>query len=116
MGIRPLTENILLSANLPFYIFVSRFMESLKMSGPRATDEEVARQILGLFAAHRIGLGGILRRFDLFEVRDGDFRRGMDYAVACKWVEQHRSDRHRYVLTHAGYGEVNSRAMTGDAG
>ena len=78
------------------------------MKQPRATDEEIGRQILTLYLQHRIRPYGVLRRVDFFSVRDGDFRRGMDYVLAYKWVELHRSDRHRYILTQTGFDEVNS--------
>jgi len=37
------------------------------------SDEEVARQILAIFAEHRMASGGTLRRNHFFTVRDGDF-------------------------------------------
>ena len=42
----------------------------------RPSDEDVSRQILGVFTRHRISTSGILQRNDFFDVRDGDFQRG----------------------------------------
>ena len=44
-----------------------------------------------------------LRRNHFFEVRDGDFQRGIDNAVAHKWIAVHHRDRYRYILTDEGY-------------
>src|SRR6516165_4627900 len=43
----------------------------------RPSDDEVSSQILGVFVRHRIPASGILQRNDFFDVRDGDFQRGL---------------------------------------
>lgn len=48
----------------------------------RPSDEDVSRQILGVFMRHRIPATGTLQRNNFFEVRDGDFQRGINKAVA----------------------------------
>jgi len=50
------------------------------------SDEEVARQILAIFAEHRMASGGTLRRNHFFTVRDGDFQRGLNKAVEKKRI------------------------------
>jgi hypothetical protein len=67
------------------------------------TDEEVGRQILGVFLRKKTPANGILRRIDFFDVRDGDFQRGINSALANKWIALHLRDRYRYILTEAGY-------------
>ena len=52
----------------------------------RPSDEDVSRQILGIFMRHRIPASGTLQRNNFFDVRDGDFRRGMNKAVANNWM------------------------------
>ena len=44
----------------------------------RPSDEDVSRQILGVFMRHRIPATGTLQRNSFFEVRDGDFQRGIN--------------------------------------
>jgi hypothetical protein len=68
----------------------------------RPSDEEVARQILGVFLEHRMHAGGILRRNNFFKVRDGDFQRGMNKAFERGWLRR-RADRYTYELTQAGW-------------
>jgi hypothetical protein len=41
------------------------------------SDEEVGRQILGVFLRNKIHAGGTLRRNHFIEVRDADFQRGI---------------------------------------
>lgn len=65
-------------------------------------DDYAARQILAVFARHNIAVAGVLRRHHFFEVRDSDFQRGIDGAVAKGWIQRHPRDRYRYVLTTAG--------------
>lgn len=67
------------------------------------TDDEAGRQILGIFVRYRVPAGGTLRRTHFFDVRDGDFLRGLNNAVARKWVAVHHRDRYRYILTEEGY-------------
>ena len=67
------------------------------------TDEEVGRQILGIFMRYRIPPHGMLRRNNFFDVRDGDFQRGINRAVANRWITVHHRDRYRYILTDEGY-------------
>ena len=67
------------------------------------SDEEVGRQILSVFMRNKIAANGILRRPDFYSVRDGDFQRGMNTALANKWIKVHLHDRHRYILTNEGY-------------
>lgn len=50
------------------------------------SDEEVGRQILGVFLKYKIRPGGTLRRNHFAEVRDADFQRGI------RGLEQHLLD------------------------
>jgi len=72
------------------------------------TDEEAGRQVLGIFVRYRVPAGGTLRRTHFFDVRDGDFLRGLNNAVAHKWVAVHHRDRYRYILTEEGYAAGRS--------
>ena len=67
------------------------------------TDDEAGRQILSIFVRYRVQAGGTLRRTHFFDVRDADFQRGLNNAVARKWVTVHHRDRYRYILTDEGY-------------
>ena len=67
------------------------------------SDEEAGRQILGIFIRNKVQASGTLRRIHFFDVRDGDFQRGINRAVANKWITVHHRDRYRYILTEAGY-------------
>ena len=69
----------------------------------RPSDEDVSRQILGVFVRHRIPPTGTLQRNYFFEVRDGDFQRGINKAVANNWITIDLRNRHRYQLTTTGY-------------
>jgi len=69
----------------------------------RPSDDEVSRQILGVFMRHRIPASGILQRNDFFDVRDGDFQRGLNKAVANDWITIDLRNRYRYQLTAKGY-------------
>jgi hypothetical protein len=69
----------------------------------RPSDDEVSRQILGVFMRHRIPASGVLQRNDFFDVRDGDFQRGINKAVANNWITIDRRNRYRYQLTATGY-------------
>ena len=65
------------------------------------TDDEVGRQILGIFMRHRVPVNGVLRRNHFMEVRDADFQRGLSKAVENHWIRMGR-DRYSYELTDAG--------------
>ncbi len=67
------------------------------------SDEEAGRQILGVFMRNKTPANGILRRNNFFDVRDSDFQRGINSAVANKWITLHVRDRYRYILTDVGY-------------
>ena len=67
------------------------------------SDEEAGRQILGIFIRNKVQASGTLRRIHFFDVRDGDFQRGINRAVANKWITVHHRDRYRYILTEEGY-------------
>ena len=66
------------------------------------SDEEVARQILGVFEEHHVRAGGTLRRNHFFNVRDGDFQRGLNKAVESNWIRIKKRDRYTYELTNEG--------------
>jgi hypothetical protein len=66
------------------------------------SDEEVGRQILGVFLRHKICVGGTIRRNKFVEVRDGDFQRGLNKAIENGWVKRKMRDRYTYILTHSG--------------
>ena len=70
---------------------------------PRMSDEEVGRQILGIFMRYRVIAGGTLRRNNFFDVRDADFQRGLNFVIASKWIKQHLRDRYTYQLTEIGF-------------
>ena len=69
----------------------------------RPSDEDVSRQILGVFMRHRIPATGMLQRNHFFVVRDGDFQRGINKAVANNWITIDLRNRYRYQLTTTGY-------------
>ena len=69
----------------------------------RPSDDEVSRQIIGVFIRHRTPANGILQRNDFFDVRDGDFQRGINKAVANNWITIDQRNRYRYQLTATGY-------------
>jgi hypothetical protein len=69
----------------------------------RPSDEDVSREILCVFVRHRIAANGILQRYNFFNVRDGDFQRGINKAVANNWITIDLRNRYRYRLTAAGY-------------
>ena len=52
---------------------------------------------------HRIPATGTLQRNYFFEVRDGDFQRGINKAVANNWITIDLRNRYRYQLTTTGY-------------
>jgi hypothetical protein len=66
-----------------------------------SSDDDVGRQILGIFMKYKVGAGGLLRRNSFMEVRDADFQRGLNKAVENCWIKIKR-DRYTYELTEAG--------------
>jgi hypothetical protein len=66
-------------------------------------DDEAGRQILSIFVRNKVQVNGNLRRIHFFDVRDGDFQRGINSAVAKRWIAVHHRDRYRYILTDEGY-------------
>jgi hypothetical protein len=73
------------------------------MANPPLSEDEVSRQILGIFMRHKVA-ASVLRRNHFFDVRDGDFQRGINRAVHHKWITRHMRYRYRYILTDAGSG------------
>ena len=78
------------------------------------SDEEAGRQILSIFVRYRVPASGVLRRNNFFDVRDGDFQRGINRAVQHNWITLHQRDRYRYILTDVGYaaGRVSELAQS----
>jgi len=72
------------------------------MAVPKFDSDFAARQILAVFAKYKVTVAGVLRRHQFFEVRDSDFQRGIDAAVAKGWIQRHERDRYRYILTANG--------------
>ena len=66
------------------------------------SDDEVGRQILGVFSRSKIRAGGSLRRNHFVELRDADFQRGINKAVENNWIKIKKHDRYTYELTDAG--------------
>ena len=52
---------------------------------------------------YRIPANGMLQRNYFFDVRDGDFQRGINKAIANNWITIDRHNRYRYQLTAFGY-------------
>ena len=80
----------------------------------RPSDDDVARQILGVFMRYKMPASGVLQRNHFFEVRDGDFQRGLNKAVENNWIVINMRNRYRYQLTAMGYAagrEVAERAI-----
>ena len=69
----------------------------------RPSDEEVSRQILGIFMRHRIPASGTLQRNNFFFFFFGDFQRGINKAVANNWITIFLRNCYRYQLTASGY-------------
>jgi hypothetical protein len=67
-----------------------------------ASDEDVGRQILCIFMKYKVRPSGVLRRNSFMDVRDADFQRGLNKAVANDWLKIKPRDRYTYVLTEAG--------------
>lgn len=72
------------------------------------SDEDVGRQILGVFTRYRVPASGILPRNYFFDVRDGDFQRGINSAIANNWITVDLRNRYRYQLTATGYAAGRS--------
>ena len=66
----------------------------------RLSDDEVSRQILGVFGYRRAAYFSAMIFFD---VRDGDFQRELNKAVANNWITIDLRNRYRYQLTATGY-------------
>ncbi len=71
--------------------------------GQLPSDDEVGRQILNIFVRNRVPARGTLRRNNFFDVRDGDFQRGLNQAVKNNWIAVDRRNRYRYELTPEGF-------------
>ena len=67
-----------------------------------ASDEDVGRQILGIFMRHKVAVGGVLRRNNFMDVRDADFQRGLNKAVENRWLKIKQRDRYMYEITEIG--------------
>jgi hypothetical protein len=76
------------------------------------SDEEVGRQILGIFMKYRIRPNGVLRRNHFMEVRDADFRRGLNKAVENNWIKIKVHDRYTYELTETGLAAGSGAGFT----
>ena len=74
--------------------------------GNAPSDEDVARQILGIFSKHHVCAGGTLQRIHFFNVRDAYFQRGMNKAIERGWINRMR-DRYKYELTQSGLVEAS---------
>ena len=72
---------------------------------PQPSDDEVGKQILEIFMRHHVTVNGALQRNHFFDVRDGDFQRGINKAIANNWLTIDPRDRYRYRLTAAGHAE-----------
>jgi hypothetical protein len=66
------------------------------------SDEEIGRQILGIFMRYNVAANGTLPRNSFFDVRDGDFQRGINHAVANQWITVNLRNRHQFILTPIG--------------
>ena len=66
------------------------------------SDDEAAREILGVFIRYKIRAGGTLRRNYFIEVRDAIFQRGLNRAIEKNWVKIKTRDRYTYELTEDG--------------
>jgi hypothetical protein len=67
------------------------------------SDQEAGLQVLSIFVRNKVPASGTLRRIHFFDVRDGDFQRGINNAVTNRWITIHHRDRYRYSLTDEGY-------------
>jgi hypothetical protein len=80
------------------------------------SDEEAGRQILSIFVRNKVTASGTLRRIHFFDVRDGDFQRGINRAVFNRWITVHQRDRYRYILTEEGYAAGKLTEAPGTTG
>ena len=78
------------------------------------SDEEVGLQILSIFMKHKVAAGGVLRRNHFIDVRDADFQRGLNKAVANNWLKVNPRDRYTYELTEAGLAAGLSNGLSSD--
>jgi hypothetical protein len=69
----------------------------------RPSDEEVGQQILGVFMRYQVPVSGMLQRNYFSDVRDSDFQRGINKAVANNWITVDLRNRYRYALTATGH-------------
>src|ERR1700687_997463 len=69
----------------------------------KPTDDDVGRQILGIFMQHKVRPSGTLRRNNFIDVRDADFQRGLNKAVENNWLNINLRDRSTYELTETGH-------------
>ena len=79
-------------------------------------DDEVGRQILGIFIKHRVLEYGVLRRNHFIAVRGADFQLGSKKAVEYGWIKIYAHDRYKYELTRRGLVQdhnLNIRACPG---
>jgi hypothetical protein len=74
------------------------------------SDDDVGRQILDVFMQHRIPVSGVLPRNYFFTVRDADFQRGLNKALANDWLAIDGRNRYRYQLTATGYAAAAATA------
>ena len=72
------------------------------------SDDDVGRQILDVFMQHRIPVSGVLPRNYFFTVRDGDFQRGLNRALANDWVAIDGRNCYRYQLTATCYATART--------
>jgi len=79
-----------------------------------ASDDEASQQILGIFMKHRIRPSGFLRRNNFIEVRDSDFQRGLNKAIANRWLTLKLHDRYTYILTEAGLAAGTTGALAAE--
>ena len=75
----------------------------------KLSDEEAGLQILDVFRYNKTPANGILPRNYFFSIRDADFRRGINKAIANKWIALHLRNRYRYILTEAGFAAYRSQ-------
>lgn len=74
------------------------------------SDEDVSRQILGIFMRYKVPANGTLKRNSFFDVRDGDFQRGIANAVANNWITVNLRNRYQFVLTPVGFAAGRATA------
>lgn len=76
------------------------------------SDDDIGRQILGIFMRNKVPANGVLRRNSFFDVRDGDFQRGIKSAVANNWVMVNMRNHHQFILTPVGFAAGRAAALT----